>query len=583
LNFPAGVWGISNGAVWIDQFQPLPWFSNNNDDTYNAITIAPVVPVAVSTIAFTGPGVTYSTNGGTTFINIDPFDQVISVGYGEGGARLSSVYEGLTLTTAGDGEDLNLRPLGDVNIEGGSRSDNQPGSGYRVYIYGGDAHDDPNSPGQDYNGGNVRIEGGDAVNAGTPGDVWITSNNNTWQFMPTGNLTLPSNTSSINYANGDPYGGGGGNTGNVTFNDQTVVGTGDPAGSGGLYLAPGTESVGNLQYWRVRGGDVATHMHLDTGNNAYYDQYFGSDIKYVKLEAAGNVQIGSDDDTGNSAEWTFGTDGNLTLPNGAVLKDNAGNAVTFGYTAGVNSQGNGAVAVGIAAGQGTQGEFSVAVGPYAGLAAQGNSAVAVGFGAGQTDQGAQSVAVGAGSGLEQQGAGAVAIGVYAGANSQGLNSVAIGSSAGYIGQGNNSIILNATGGALNQTTANTFTVAPVRQANTANALYYDSSTGEITYDTAGGGGLPLANGTSNINIATANSDVTITANGSPTWTFGTGGTMQCPLLTYTTLPSPVLPGQRAFITDSTLEAAGNFGSNAFVGGGSNTVPVFSDGSDWWIG
>jgi hypothetical protein len=55
-------------------------------------------------------------------------------------------------------------------------------------------------------------------------------------------------------------------------------------------------------------------MHLDTGNNAYFDQYFGSDIKYVKLEAAGNVQIGSNDDTGNSASWTFGVDGNLTLP-----------------------------------------------------------------------------------------------------------------------------------------------------------------------------------------------------------------------------------------------------------------------------
>jgi hypothetical protein len=111
---------------------------------------------------------------------------------------------------------------------------------------------------------------------------------------------------------------GGGSTGNVTFDDQAVVGTGDQVGGSGLYLAPGTESVGNLQYIRVRGGDVATHIHLDTGNNAYFDQYFGSDIKYVKLEAAGNVQIGSDDDTGNSAQWTFGTDGNLTFPRDAV-------------------------------------------------------------------------------------------------------------------------------------------------------------------------------------------------------------------------------------------------------------------------
>jgi len=136
LNFPAGVWGISNGAVWIDQFQPLPWYSNNNGDTYNAITIAPVIPVAVSTIAFTGPGVTYSANGNTTFINIDPFDQVISVGFSQGDAIISSVYGELTITTASNADNLNLRPLGDVNIEGGNRSNNQPGDGYRVTISG---------------------------------------------------------------------------------------------------------------------------------------------------------------------------------------------------------------------------------------------------------------------------------------------------------------------------------------------------------------------------------------------------------------------------------------------------------------
>jgi hypothetical protein len=109
------------------------------------------------------------------------------------------------------------------------------------------------------------------------------------------------------------------NTGNVTFNDQAVVGTGNPEGGGGLYLAPGTESVGNLQYIRVRGGDVATHIHLDTGNNAYFDQYFGDDSKYVKLEAAGNIQIGSNDNTGNSAQWTFGTGGTTQFPNSVIL------------------------------------------------------------------------------------------------------------------------------------------------------------------------------------------------------------------------------------------------------------------------
>ena len=166
---------------------------------------------------------------------------------------------------------------------------------------------------------------------------------NLWDFGTDGNLTLPGNTVAINFANGSSafgniatinldgsnsnvlYGNGvfaavagGANTGNVTFDDQAVVGTGDSTGAGGLYLAPGNTSVGNLQYLRVRGGDVATHIHLDTGNNAYYDQYFGADSRFVKLEANGNVVINADDYAGNGATWTFGADGNLTVPKAIV-------------------------------------------------------------------------------------------------------------------------------------------------------------------------------------------------------------------------------------------------------------------------
>jgi hypothetical protein len=445
LNFPAGVWGISNGDVWIDQYQPLPWYSNNNDDTYNAITIAPVTPVSATTIAFTGPGVTYSENGGTTYINIDPFDEAISVGYDSDSSEaiISSVYYGLTITTATDGEQLTLAPLGPVNISAGSASDNQPGSGYQVNITGGNAHDDPNTPGQNDNGGNVRIEGGSAVGNGTPGGVNIISNGNTWTFAPTGNLTLPSNTASINYANGDPYGGGGANTanivfsdtvmyvaantasqflniayngegysylslpsdatanttnailrndsgnvlvgtgtnpggntyswlfgndgnltlpsntssinyangdpfsggpvntGNVTFDDNVVIGTGDQYGGNGLYLAPGTDSPGNLQYLRVRGGDYVTHIHLDTGNNVFFDQYFGDDNKYVKLEATGNIVISADDDVGNTAQWTFDVTGNLEIPANGYIETPVGSNGNIN----IHPDGNGIVTI----------------------------------------------------------------------------------------------------------------------------------------------------------------------------------------------------------------------------------------------
>jgi hypothetical protein len=41
-------------------------------------------------------------------------------------------------------------------------------------------------------------------------------------------------------------------------------------------------------------------------------------------------------------------------------------------------------------------------------------------------------------------------------------------------------------------------------------------------------------------------------------------------------------GQRAFVSDSTVAASGNFGA-AVAGGGSNVVPVYSDGTNWRIG
>jgi hypothetical protein len=125
--------------------------------------------------------------------------------------------------------------------------------------------------------------------------------------------------------------GGGANTGNVTFSNQTVIGTGDQYGGGGLYLAPGTESVGNLQYLRVRGGDYPTHIHFDTGNNQYFDQYFGDDYKYVKLANTGNIVINSNDNVGNTAQWTFGTDGNITVPSNTWINTTVGSNANINF------------------------------------------------------------------------------------------------------------------------------------------------------------------------------------------------------------------------------------------------------------
>ena len=53
---------------------------------------------------------------------------------------------------------------------------------------------------------------------------------------------------------------------------------------------------------------------------------------------------------------------------------------------------------------------------------------------------------------------------------------------------------------------------------------------------------------------------------------------------YVTAKLPSAPGSpaRAFVSDSSVAAAGNFGA-AIVGGGTNEVPVFFDGATWRIG
>ena len=158
-------------------------------------------------------------------------------------------------------------------------------------------------------------------------------------------------------------------------------------------------------------------------------------------------------------------------------------SVAVGKVAGWETQGNSAVAVGDSAGNDTQGIGAVAVGTGSGETTQGEYAIAVGYLTGSTQQGISAVAIGYGTGAFQQGNSAVAIGWAAATQYQGANAVAIGAYAGESNQGNNSIIINATGANLDQTTDNTFTVAPIRNdvANTGQVVFYNTSSAEITY------------------------------------------------------------------------------------------------------
>ena len=142
--------------------------------------------------------------------------------------------------------------------------------------------------------------------------------------------------------------------------------------------------------------------------------------------------------------------------------------IKLGLMAGANGQQTSAIAIGsFAAATSVQGDSAIAIGMYAGDSGQGHKTVAIGYEAGKTTQGES----------------AVAIGKNAGKISQGVNSIAIGTTAGETSQGANSIVLNATGAILQNTTASSFVVKPIRNAVNSNYLQYNSSSGEITYTT----------------------------------------------------------------------------------------------------
>jgi len=266
------------------------------------------------------------------------------------------------------------------------------------------------------------------ITVNVDGNVSIQASNgtpHTWTFDTAGNLTLPGNIIAINYLNGNRV------IGDVTFSGEAVIGTGTSNTQSGLYLAPDPVSLTNDLYLRVRGNiyDEPTHIHFDTGNNQYYNQFIGDDNKYIQLANTGNIVVNSNDGAGNSAQWTFGAAGKITLPYNAVIKDTVYHAVAFGEEAGKTNQGQESVAIGHYAGRTTQGSGAVAIGVVAGNTSQGQDSVAIGSGAGRTSQAQSAVAIGSNAGSSYQGEDSIAIGYQAGYHDQ-QRGVAIGYQAG---------------------------------------------------------------------------------------------------------------------------------------------------------
>ena len=258
----------------------------------------------------------------------------------------------------------------------------------------------------------------------------------------------------------------------ISPNDVYIIASGnnDPTYTG----------IGNLDLLSYNGQIKFFSGGGDTSNLVTYISNTGLYVSGV-VSTTGNITgsyiIGNGSQLiGTTTDWA--NIGNINNANGPRI-------ISIGLNAGRYTPSDGAIAIGNEAGEQTQGSEAIAIGSGAGFVYQGFAAVAIGGGAGAGGQGALAIALGSLAGENGQSPYAIAIGQSAGQTNQGNNSIAIGSYSGFNAQAANTIILNASGSAFNGVLgqANSFYVNPVRNdtGNTANVLYYNAATNEITY------------------------------------------------------------------------------------------------------
>jgi len=334
--------------------------------------------------------------------------------------------------------------------------------------------------------------------------VQIQSNGNSWQFGSDGNLTLPSNTSSINYANGSPYGGSGnGSYGNsnvvsllTSFGSNTITTTGNVR-FGNVNTSGLITSTGN-----IRGGNLVTTGALSVTGNANVGNIGAAAGLFTNISGTLTTQI-QPNITSTGTLTTLSVSGNSNIANigvggliTAVGNITGGNLITGGI---ISSTGNSNVG-----NLGTTGVFATT------LSVSGNSNI------------------------------------------------------GNIGTGG---LITATG---NITGGNLSTPGNL------------SVTGNII-----GGNIigVLANGNSNVNIATANGNVTITSNGNKTWTFDTTGNLNTagnivgPASANFTIFSNGGAHDFTFAQDGTFYAPDDVvlgGNSIYIGPGANTLTQLSN-------
>ena len=184
---------------------------------------------------------------------------------------------------------------------------------------------------------------------------------------------------------------------------------------------------------------------------------------------------------GQNAGFTTQSSSAVALGDQAGLTNQGTESVAIGLLAGKLNQGAQTIAIGSEAGRDDQSANGIALGHEAGRADQADFGIAIGEKSGNSNQGIRGIAIGRSSGKTDQGTKAVAIGDAAGYATQGAGAIAIGDLAGETNQAANSIVINASGTALNNTTASSLKIKPIRNAVGTTMLMYDATSGEVTH------------------------------------------------------------------------------------------------------
>jgi hypothetical protein len=412
--------------------------------------------------------VSCDTNGVTIDCDLDP-----GTGFYTDlpGPTVSLVYIS-TITASGDISGANLIATGGISAGGTIVSNGDITTAGGNVIAG-----EVQTPSLVVNGtSNLGAVANVTITGGTAGQVLTTDGSNvlSWTTVSGGSSNSISNgTTSVSIPTSD---------GNIVFTRNNIV--------SGTIRANSVSIGANAGLTSQNSNSVA--IGANAGSNTQ-----SSSAVAIGLRAGSNTQGSSTVAIGPDAGTTSQGTRSVAIGSSAGSTSQGSSAVAIGRSAGSDTQGSQSVAIGLAAGSDFQSISAVAIGSSAGSISQGTNSIAIGLETALQNQGGNAIAIGYSAGRNTQGANTVAIGYNAGSNTQGANSIAIGYNAGsgtVAAQPAGSIAIVATGVDMNPTNAGLY-IAPVRNdtGNTTNAVFYNTTTKELTYGLSSGGSYGNAN------------------------------------------------------------------------------------------